>query len=225
MPRKRDILAEITAKRARHKKRTPRFDQAMERLITVFRIGLQLRRPNAMPLDLRRETAKYIPIATVGCLEGYFRMAFRDLVDAGSPYRENAIRVSDLRISLEHVVAMQAGKFTLGEFVSHLLPTSSIDDISDAMSTLIGEPFLDRLKHVETDYFWPEPGVVSMESEGMMGPMMRDIRKLFEDRHIFAHELASSVKVNIRAIEERIGAASVLLTGTEALVSELIHAA
>ncbi len=151
-------------------------------------------------VPFRSELARCIPIGTVACVEGYFRMVFRDLIDAGSPFRENiSTHFKELRLGIDHVVALQSKRVTLGEFVGHLLPASGVDDLHESMSTLIGEPFLDRLKVTKAEYFRDEEAK-SLDEHGIWADFMRDLKTLFEWRHIFAHELATNYKIRHRQI-------------------------
>jgi hypothetical protein len=67
------------------------------------------------------------------------------LIDYGSPFRENVVKFNEIKFGIEHVVAIQGGKLSLGEFVSHFLPVNGVQDITNSMSILLNRPFLDEL--------------------------------------------------------------------------------
>jgi hypothetical protein len=82
MKKPRDIIQEIEDIRSRRQ-----FESAMAELPRRLR-ALQDAfdaRNNAHP-----EVVRYFPVALVACIEGYFRMMVRDLVDAGDPYLANS---------------------------------------------------------------------------------------------------------------------------------------
>jgi hypothetical protein len=218
---KRDYITEISAKRARLLKRAPRYDQLTKRVDALIEMADFVTHVPRRDAPFKVELTKYLPIGWVACIEGYSRLVFRDLIDHGSPFRENAAKFKDIRIGLEHVVAVQAGSVTLGEFIAHLLPANGIDDISGSMSVLLGEPFLDRLKAVRTDIF--EPGA-SLEELELFGQVLESVSTLFEWRHIYAHELSSKARLPIRDVVFHTRAALILMSHMEVLVSECVGA-
>jgi len=212
---KRDYIAEISAKRERLRRRGPRSAQFDKRVDALIEIGEYLRLKRKVAIPAKPEMAKYLPIGWVACIEGYFRLVFRDLVDHGPPYRDNAASLKNISVTLEHVVAMQAGKFTLGEFISHLLPINRLDDINSSMSTLLGVDYLDALKKVKTDIFEKDK---SLEDIGASGAVFESLEFLFSQRHLFAHELNSKVRVVLSDIFHHSRAALILMSHNEALL-------
>ena len=92
------------------------------------------------------------------------------------------------------------------------------------MSVLIGESFLERLKTTRVEYFRAGE-LLSIQDHGMSDPLFRDVKALFERRHIYAHELATKFKVSAKDLAVDSIAGTILLWGTEALVEEVIAAA
>lgn len=223
MSKKRDYVDEITSRRQRLRRRAPRFQEVSSRVEGLIDISNFVKTARASEFPFREELAKYIPIGMVACIEGYFRMVFRDLIDHGSPFRENVAKFKDIRLGVDHVLALQSRKITFGEFVAHLLPTNGLDDLADSVSTLIGEPFLERLKNTKADYF-VSGELVSLEEEGLTGAVFRDVKTLFEQRHIFAHEIATKARVSPRRLATESAGGLMLIWGTETIVSELLSA-
>ena len=82
MPRARDIIEEIAGIRARR-----RFGFTMSELpLRLLALEHAFRKHDKANVELTR----YFPVALIACLEGYCRMAIRDLIDAGEPYLSNA---------------------------------------------------------------------------------------------------------------------------------------
>ncbi|HUG37504.1 MAG TPA: hypothetical protein VML54_11170, partial [Candidatus Limnocylindrales bacterium] len=141
----------------------------------------------------QRELTRYFPVALIAAMEGYFRAAVKDLVDAGEPFVSNADRpASNMRLDFSMIRAVHGKSVTIGELVAHAIPLSRLEHIEAAISSLLGGPFLPRLR--TTIDRWAH------EVEGKPAtPMLRDPERVFADvartfelRHIVCHELASS---------------------------------
>lgn len=212
---KRDYIAEIAAKRNRLRRRGTRSEQFDARVDALIDIAEFLQHGRNQAIPSKAELVKYLPIGWVACIEGYFRLVYRDLIDHGPPYRENAAALKDVRVGLDHVVAMQAGKFSLGEFIAHLLPVNGLDDINQAMSTLLGVDYLDALKKVKTDIFEKDK---SLEDLDLSGELIQSLDFLFTQRHLFAHELNAKVRVRLREVYRHSRAALILMSINEILL-------
>lgn len=220
---KRDFVLEIIEKKARLKKRTGRWNQVMARIINLIHIKQFIRNKKDYKIPARSELAKYVPIGYAACIEGYFKLVYRDLIDAGAPFHNNVANFKDVAINIDHVIAMQNGEITFGEYVSHLLPGNNLDKIDYVMTTILGLPFLDNVKSIRVDYFG-DKNPVSLNDIEMDDRVVNDVRTLFTQRHIFAHELNSKHTFNINNLM-RISSASVyLLEATEAIVENAIMA-
>ena len=215
---KRDYISEITAKRKRLRGRGARAIQFDDRVDDMIQISRFLEATPKSEMPAKAELVKYLPIGWVACIEGYFRLVYRDLIDHGPPFRENSANLKDVRIDLDHVVAMQAGQVSLGEFIAHLLPVNGLDDINRAMSTLIGGDYYDQLKHVKTDLFEDNS---SLEDLDLSGGIFESIEFLFAQRHLFAHELNAKLRVHLRDTFHHSRAASILIEHNEALLKVL----
>jgi hypothetical protein len=218
---KRDYIAEIILKRSRLFKGGSRWQQFNTRAFRHIKFGEFLEEPRQKTMPSRYELVKYLPIGFVACIEGYFRLVFRYLIDYGSPFRENAGGFKDVRLGIEQVVAIQGGKFTLGEFISHLLPINGLDDINRSMSILLGDQFLDRVKQVKLDIFVGQPPK-SLEEAGNHKNVFQAVQRLFEHRHIFVHELTTHIRVNVRDIRAHTEWSFYLMFATELLIQELL---
>lgn len=92
------------------------------------------------------EIARYIPIGLVACIEGYFRKVYADLIDHGSPYKENASKLTDIKFSIETAISLEVHSISIGEFIAHLITTNNLEDINKNISALIGDDFFKQLK-------------------------------------------------------------------------------
>ena len=82
MSRTRDLIQEIADVRRRR-----RFGPAMaELLFRLFALEQAFKEHDRN----KRELSRYFPVALIACVEGYFRIAIKELIDAGEPYLSNA---------------------------------------------------------------------------------------------------------------------------------------
>jgi hypothetical protein len=129
---------------------------------------------------------RYIPIGAIACLEGYFRLAFADLIDYGSPYRENASKF-DVKFSIETAISLQRHSLSLGEFVAHLLTINKLADIDFNMSTIMGEDFLKVFKEMRPK-LETRRSLFEQDDEEVSNWVLGNVQRLFELRHMYSHE-------------------------------------
>lgn len=176
MPR-RDYFEEIQALRARSHRRKGPFAEMLKRLEPLSKCTRKLSQRTRLSTE-QREILRYAPVGAIACVEGYFKALIRDLIDYGSPFRENAVNLKEVKLTLESLVGLHAGKASLGEFIAHFISISSIEDIDRVMSAVTGVEFLKNLKK-EFDF----------GDKAFSG-----VKRAFELRHIVAHELAPAVR-------------------------------
>ena len=98
------------------------------------------------------EILKYIPISTVSCIEAFFRTVYAELIHHGKPFTDNMEKLNELKntkLDFEILKAIQYKAFTLGEFISHVLPLNNLNDINRVLSILMNIDFLDSLKNYD----------------------------------------------------------------------------
>jgi len=145
------------------------------------------------------ELIRYIPIGLVACIEGYFRKVYADLIDHGSPYRENASKF-DIKFSIDTAISLETNSVSIGDFVAHFLTTNNLEDINKNITTLIGSDFLGKFKIIRSQaigqqYLFP------VDDDELVGNMVKSIKRLFEVRHMFCHEVDPRVSLeDMRAI-------------------------
>jgi hypothetical protein len=140
---------------------------------------------------LSLELMRYIPIALVACIEGYFRKLYADLIDYGSPYKENAskIPVPDTKFSIETIISLEVNPISIGDFVAHLLKANNLEDINKNISILIGDDFLGRLKAMRNRAINQQQSLFPINEEEQMGYMIQRIEHMFKLRNMFCHEI------------------------------------
>lgn len=199
---KRDYVAEILSKKSRLYPSTHRWEQVSGLLDGLIQALYETQ--HHMPFGgAREEVLSYFPIRLVAVIEGYFRLAYANLIDFGSPFRENAAKFRDIRFGIDTAVALQQHSVSLGDFIAHLLPVNNLDDINLVMSTLLGTDFLQLFK--ETRLKLPVQMTLFPEEEGRLaGQVLAQVKAMFDLRHLMCHELAPTVPTD----EEKIVAVS-----------------
>ncbi len=224
MSKGRDYVTEIVSRRGRLLSETDRFKQLSARSGFVWESFEFLKNEAPDDAPYKTELLKYLPIGFVACIEGYFRLLYRDLIDHGPPFSDNVNGFKDIKFGVEQVLSIHSKKMvSLGEFVSHLLPSNNLGDINRNMSTLIGKDFLERLAGTRIDLregFQP-----SLMEHNLQPEIFQNLERLLELRHIFCHELAPAVHIDAREAEDCANAAMILLITTEAMSKELMPAA
>jgi hypothetical protein len=202
MATKRDYVREILEIRSRSHKRADRWQQFTKRNVAIIRSTRFLEKMKGFSSE-RKELLKYISIGMVACIEAYFRMAIRDLIDAGMPFSENARKLQEIKFDLLTILSIKREKIGPGEIVAHLLPLNNLDDINRHFSIIFEKDFLEELKNVKFEQF---DNLTTVE---LMPNLYELIKDMFAQRHIFCHEVAMKV-VPTFAKENIILAASIL---------------
>ena len=109
MSRTRDVIQEIADIRQRR-----RFGEAMSELpFRLFALEDAFKKHDKGNAEL----ARYFPVALIACVEGYFRMAIKDLVDAGEPYLTNAEKpATSMKLDFAVLRAVHGKSVTVGEW-------------------------------------------------------------------------------------------------------------
>ncbi|WP_123770660.1 hypothetical protein [Vulcaniibacterium tengchongense] len=165
-------------------------------------------------ISYRSEWLKYGAIGYIACVEGYFRLLIADIIDSGEPFVERIGELKEIRFTPESVVAIHKKKVSLGHFVAHLLPLNGLSDINSHLSALLATDY--------TRFFSAHP--LSQWNTSPVGEvfphLLAQVETLFKLRHMYAHELATKERVPLRALEDLISSAAVLVRCTEEFVTE-----
>lgn len=216
MSRTRDIIEEISLVRQRR-----RFGAAIAELpLRLFSLERAFKTHDQRNAELTR----YFPVALVACIEGYFRLAIKELIDAGEPYITNAERLaSSIKLDFTVVRTIHGKAVTVGDLVGHSVPLSRLDHIESSMSSLLGASFLDSMRTI-TDRWEHEVRGASVK------PILADpdgvfagVAKTFELRHILCHEIASAHEVLYPEVARCFETCVSFLRAADQLVSETLH--
>ena len=166
------------------------------------------------------ELYNYFPIRCVALTEGYFRIVYASLINYGAPFRDNAMKFdNNIRYSINTALQLQSNSISIGEFISHLLPTNNLDDINKNMSILLGTDFYVELKKE----FFDMPRLVPLFGgiEGLYDSLLMNLKEMFKRRHIFCHEAGGIKEQHPPNPEQFLNATAQFLSTTESLIEKL----
>jgi uncharacterized protein YecT (DUF1311 family) len=146
------------------------------------------------------------------------------LIDAGSPYVENAVNLcKNVKFDLDLVRAIESRVITLGDLVAHTVSVNNLDQIISHYEVLLGRPVLPILE--STIDRW------AVEVEGNdAAPIIRDVQEvcrqlaaLFVTRHISVHEVAARPALNVQDVEGYLKATDDFIAATEWALQDLLY--
>jgi len=177
----RDLVAEITERRARFAQRLHAVGAGR---VTHLRKVLLESAPSS-------ELLGYFPVAAIAALEASFRAVVKEAIDSSPDYLRRLEAAGLLREARPdwHLLAAIAGKqITVGELVSHLLPFSSVGHLERVVSAITDTPFNEALPKAARRAW--DTGRASA-SDLIVLDAAQDAKLLaraFELRHDVAHE-------------------------------------
>ena len=176
--------------------------------------------------EFDKELLKYIPIATVACFEAFFRSVYKELIDFGNPFSENAIKFNqskNIKFDFEIINAIQTKTVTVGEFISHILPCNNFDDINTNLSTIANVDFIEQIKKFKRESIFEHVNDTSKQFTENSEQIIIDIKKTFELRHIFCHEFATNLIVDKEEILRCFKNSKIFLEQTNDFIWNLIY--
>lgn len=216
MSRTRDMIQEIADVRKRR-----RFGSAMSELpLRLFALEQAFSQHDPS----QHELIRYFPVALIACVEGYFRLVVKDLIDAGEPYLSNAEKpAASIKLDFSIIRAVHGKAITVGELVAHGVSLSRLDHIDSIMSNLLGFGFLHELRQV-TDRFAHEvmgkPALPILQDPDRV---YLDIARTFELRHIICHEMASAYEIGFEEVGRCLESCVSFLKAADELISETLQ--
>jgi Lysozyme inhibitor LprI len=216
MSRTRDIIQEIADIRQRR-----RFGSAMAELpLRLFALEHAFKIHDKSESELTR----YFPVALVACVEGYFRMAIKDLVDTGEPFLTNAEKpASSLKLDFSVLRAVHGKAITVGELIAHGVSLSRLEHIEGALSSLVGTGFLQALRATTDRWAHEVQGEPSMPILSKPDEVFADVARTFESRHIICHEIASAYAFESGEVARCFESCVAFLRAADEFISETIH--
>ena len=153
--------------------------------------------------SIDEELWRYFPISVVACLEAFFRLAIKQLIDAGEPYLTNSqYLLSKRKIDFDMLKALHGQSITIGDIAGHLISISNLDQISKAMSELLGHNFLKEISQTYDRYAVEVHKELKRTIISDSNLTFRLVKRTFELRHIFCHEFANKYELDTDEIEQ-----------------------
>jgi hypothetical protein len=216
MSRTRDIIQEIADVRKRRL-----FGSAMSELpLRLFALEHAFKTHEKSQDELTR----YFPVGLIACLEGYFRMAIKDLIDAGEPYLSNSEKpASSIKLDFSVLRAVHGKAITVGELVAHGVPLSRLEHIEGALSGLLGTGFLQALRTTTDRWAYEVKGEPATPILSRPDEVFSDVARTFELRHIICHEIASAYEIDSEEVARCFESCVVFLRAADEFISETLH--
>ena len=218
MTKTRDLVAEIEEIRQR------RGAETYPVMIPFRMINIARAFRSAPVLD--PEFLRYVPIGTVACIEGFFRSAVKECIDAGGQFADNARHLSqvrDLRADFDILDAVHGRRISIGELFAHLVSINRLAQIDAIMSTIIGTRFLELLTSVHSRWDVEVKGEPQKPIIAESGVVLKHVDKMFRLRHIYTHELVDFDKPDRTVIGEALESSVSFLKAAAEVVRNLLH--
>lgn len=218
---KRNLINEITAIKSRSE-----FNSRHDYYIRLNDIEYAFSESLNYNGDFDKELVKYIPIATVACFEAFFRSVYKELIDHGKPFSDNAINFNqskNIKFDFDIINAIQTKTLTIGEFISHILPCNNFEDINTNLSTLANIDFADQIKKFQQKRIFDHSNTNSKQFIENSDQIISDLKRMFELRHIFCHEFATNLRIDKDEILRCFNNSKIFLNHTNQFIWDLIY--
>lgn len=218
MTKKRDLIAEIEEIRQRLGPGT----YSVTIPFRMIRIARAFRSSPAIDPEFLR----YVPIGTVACIEGFFRSAVKECIDADGQFSNNARHLSqvrDLRADFDMLDAVHGRRISIGELFAHLVSFNRLSQIDAIMSTIIGTSFLELLTSVHSRWDVEVKGETQKPIITEPGVVLKHVDEMFRLRHIYAHELLNFDEPDQTTIGEGLDSSVSFLKAAAEVVGNLLH--
>ena len=170
-----------------------------------------------------KELLRYFPIALVACIESYFRLMIKELIDSGEPYLTNSRNIlRKEKYDFDILKGLHGQTITIGDVISHHLSISDLNHIIGAMGPIMDCDFPERLSHV---YDRREVKI----KKNPMQPIIQDrhetfryVERSFQLRHIFCHEIATAIEIEKDEIDNCVYHTVIFLKASDELISQTL---
>jgi hypothetical protein len=152
---------------------------------------------------------EYVPIKIVSCFESYFRGIYKEIID-NPTYRTRLKEIrtlKDVSYDFDVLGAFEDNVITLGDYLSHLIPCSKLEDINATLSDLLNIHFLERIK----------------DELPCHSKLLQSIIEIFELRHIYCHEAPKVNRIDYEKSMTSIHDACDFLTISDKIVHTILY--
>lgn len=150
--------------------------------------------------DDRDPILKLVPVRSVTLIEVFTRGTIAQIIGEGSPYIERAERLFkqyEIKPDYRTITALHGQIVTVGDVLAHMMRLHRLEDIGNAISTLLNIDFIVELSCIH-ERFASE--VMNKKEEPILGPSATwypAMERVFELRNIVVHESSPSDLVSV----------------------------
>jgi hypothetical protein len=178
--------------------------------------------PDIAIFTANRELLRYIPIAIIACIQNFFRLSIKELIDSGEPFNKNVSNFKDT-LSYDILAAIQTKTFTLGEFIAHSLSYSNLEQINSHITNLIDENFIDKLQSFERYSLHEPDNLLRDYFKKNSAEILESINIAFKMRHTFCHENATNVNVEPVEIKKHFDNCKIFILYSNEVITNILH--
>jgi hypothetical protein len=144
----------------------------------------------------------------------------KELIDIGNPYLERSAKlVSKFDFTIFNEINKK--QFTIGEFIGHSLSCNRLEDINTNFSAILNVDFLEQLKlHSRVSYYELQNSDFHFFNNNS-DRIFETIKRVFELRHVFCHELALNTEVTFAEAEIFLDTSIRFITQLEDYINEI----
>ena len=216
MQNKKKVVDELLAIRQRRKTNLPSFE-------IYFRlIWLEYAYENRDKSN--KEMLRYFPIAIIACIETFFRLTIKQLIDHGEPYLTNSQSIMPkTNVGFEILKALHGQKVTIGDIISHSISLSSFEHIVSNVNKTMALDFLKELAEIKNR--WAIEIEKQTDKPMLSNPneVFKYVARTFQLRHIFCHETASNHIFEIEEIEKCFENSIRFLKASGVLINHILY--
>jgi len=216
MSDRRSIVEEILAIQRRRKTDSPQ----TELLLRLLHVEVAFENRDRK----NKELLRYFPIALVACIESFFRMAIKRLIDSGDPYLSNAQGLlARTNVTFEILKAFHGQSLKVGDVIGHSVHLSNLALIENNMGQLMGINFLNQISSIHDRWAVEVHGKPKTPIIPDAASTFRYVTKTFELRHIFCHETANGFDFNPDDIDNCFNHSVLFLKASDELISGALY--
>jgi hypothetical protein len=172
----------------------------------------------------RELLASLLPARIVTLIEVFCRHWLIKLIDHGSPYMERAGNLrSEIKYDFDLVRTLHGKTISLGLLIANSLPSSNLESLVSAFSTLLDQDFFQWLSRVQSRIQIDIDGESAPPAIQDMNRLKTVLFKTFEIRHILVHELPEKTPVTTTDISNILDEAELFLHVAEEGFLQLIY--
>ena len=175
-------------------------------------------------LPKQTELLRYFPVALISCVETFFKLAIKELIDHGDPYLRNAQKFKERwHYDYEVLTSLHGQVITIGDLISHHVRVNNLTTLIAEMSCVMGLKFENHLA-TSVDRYSVE--VLKKEASPIISNIDKtfsQVSEVFRLRHIICHEIAYDFTTTKAEIAEFMDHISNFLHASSCLIDDTLY--